>query len=402
MSLANSLGDAARATVVDRAAVIGDDVDLYGPREILEFENPTLGARAIFVLHNVSRGPAIGGCRFAPDVTAREVYELARAMTWKNAAALIPHGGAKSAIVASPSEFPFGSDRRRQLIEWVADCLAPYPDYIPGPDMSTDERDMDVIFAKTGRSIGRTNGVELDKLGLTALGALHALRVLVDGGYVPKLERLSGATLAIEGFGNVGAAFARFAAEDGARVVAVSDFVDPARDYGGVVYHPRGLDLDALLRLRESGRSVVDLEQTGAQIFRGRAELKSVFAFPVDVLVPAARTNSIDIRTATTLQAKVVLQAANAPLTLDAERHLHERGVVCGVDYIVNCGGVIGGAEEWAELTRPLGALRIPHCVARIIEAVGTNIPVIHELARARDVTPREAAAEIVRPRIGA
>jgi glutamate dehydrogenase (NAD(P)+) len=266
--------------------------------------------------------------------------------------------------------------------------------------MSTDERDMDVIFSRTGRSIGRTGGIELDKLGLTALGVMHAFRVLVDGGFVDGIDHVDGTTLAIEGFGNVGAAFARFAAQAGVGVVAVSDFVNPELDYGGVVHHPDGLDLDRLVALREEGRSVVETDQPGVRVFRGRAELKRVFAVPADVTVPAARTNSIDVETARGMRTKLVLEAANGPLTDAAERHLHERGIVCGVDYIVNCGGVIGGAEGWAELRSPLGALRVPSCVARIVAAVGTNIPAVYELARARGVTPREAAAEIVRPRI--
>jgi glutamate dehydrogenase/leucine dehydrogenase len=101
------------------------------------------------------------------------------------------------------------------------------------------------------------------------------------------------------------------------------------------------------------------------------------------------------------MRTKLVLEAANAPLTDEAERHLHERGVLCAVDYIVNCGGVIGGAEGWAELHAPLGELRIPNAVARIIMAVTQNVPAIYALARERGLTPREAATEIVRPRIG-
>jgi glutamate dehydrogenase (NAD(P)+) len=401
MSQANRERDVAAARALDAAAVVGNDVDPFGPLKILQFENARLGAEAIYVCHNVSRGPAIGGLRFAPDVTAREVYELARAMTFKNAAALIPHGGAKSAIVANPADFPHGSAERRHLVEWYADCLAPYTEYIPGPDMSTDERDMDVIFAKNGRAIGRTGGIPLDTLGLTALGVMHALRTLVDGGFVEGLDAIAGATMSVEGFGNVGAALARFAAQEGVRLVAVSDLVDPELDYGGVVYHPEGLDLARLLALREEGRSVVDTDQPGVEVSRGRAALKRVFAYPADVTVPAARTNSVDLETAKAMRTKLVLEAANAPLTDEAERFLDERGVLCGVDYIVNCGGVIGGAEGWSELQSPLGALRVPSCVARIITAVGKNIPAIYGLAREHGITPRAAAEEIVRPRIG-
>src|SRR5262249_21912841 len=144
------------------------------------------------------------------------------------------------------------------------------------------------------------------------------------------------ATMSIEGFGNVGAALARFAEQEGVRLVGVSDLVNPELDYGGVVYHRDGLDLARLLALREAGRSVVDTDQPGVEVFRGRGELKQLFAFPVDVTVPAARTNSVDLDLARRLSTKLVLQAANGPVTDEAERHLHERGVLCGVDYIVN------------------------------------------------------------------
>lgn len=401
MSQANPERDVTVGSVLDAASIVGADVDPFGPRAIVQFENPKLGAQAIYVCHNISRGPAIGGCRFAPDVAPREVYELARAMTWKNAAALLPHGGAKSAIVANPSDFPQGSTKRRDLIEWYADCVGAYEEYIPGPDMSTDERDMDIIFERTGRSIGRTGGIPLDQLGLTALGVMHSLRLLVEGGFVEGLGAIGGARMSIEGFGNVGTALARFAAQDDVQIVAVSDYVNPHLDYGGVVYHREGLDLERLLALREAGRSVVDTDQPGVEIYRGKAELKRLFSFEVDVTVPAARTNSVDLALARDMKTKLVLEAANAPLTLEAEQHLHERGIVCGVDYIVNCGGVIGGAEGWAEMQRPLGSLRIPSCIARITTAVSHNIPAIHELSRTSGITPRAAATEIVRPRIG-
>lgn len=401
MALANPRRDTCVGVELDHDAVVGGDVDPFGPLRILAFENAQLGAKSILVTHNIDRGPAIGGCRFAPDVTPREVYELARAMTWKNAAALIPHGGAKSAIVANPVDFPQGSPQRLELISWYADCIAPYAEYIPGPDMGTDERDMDVIFEHNARSIGRTAGIPLDKLGLTALGVMHALKLLVEGGFVDGLTSVPGSTMAVEGFGNVGAALARFAAQDGVRLVAASDLPDAERNYGGVVHHPEGLDLPKLLALRDAGKSIIETDQPGVQVFSGKAELKRVFAFEADIVVPAARTNSVDLATAQSMRTRLVLEAANAPLTEEAEVHLHERGIVVGTDYIVNCGGVIGGAEGWAELQNPLQALRIPAAVARIITAVTKNIPAIHELSRSKNITPRAAADEIVEARIG-
>jgi glutamate dehydrogenase/leucine dehydrogenase len=388
--------------LLDIAEVIGTDVDPFGPAKIVTFESASIGARAILVSHNTARGPAIGGVRFAADVTPYEVYELARAMTWKNAAALIPHGGAKSAIIADPGRFPHGSPQREDLFGWFAACIEPYEDYIPGPDMNTDERDMAVIFRHIRRSIGRPEGIPLDKLGLTALGALHAYEVLVRGGFVDGIREVAASTMALEGFGNVGSALARYAAEEGVAIVAASDLPDPARDYGGVVYHPEGLDLERLLALRAEGRSVVDTDQPGVEVRRGRAELEHIFTYPVDVVVPAARTNTVTPEVARGLRARLVLEAANKPLTEEADRHLFERGVVCATDYLVNCGGVIAGAEAWAELRRPLGSLRIPHCVARIIDTVTENLRQVHTLARERNIPPRAAAAEIVRPRIAA
>lgn len=401
MALANPQRDVGVGVELDRDSVVADDVDPFGPLHILAFENARLGAKAILVTHNIDRGPAIGGCRFAPDVTPREVYELARAMTWKNAAALIPHGGAKSAIVANPADFPQGSPQRRELIEWYAECVAPYAEYIPGPDMGTDERDMDIIFERNARSIGRTDGIPLDTLGLTALGVMHTLKLLVEGGFVEGLEKVDGATMSVEGFGNVGASLARFAAQDGVKLVAASDLPDASRNYGGVVYHPEGLDLSKLLALRDAGKSIIETDQPGVQVFAGKSELKRIFSFEADVVVPAARTNSVDLETAKTMRTKLVLEAANAPLTDEAEQYLHDHGVIVGTDYIVNCGGVIGGAEGWAELQHPLDSLRIPAAVARIITAVTKNIPAIHELSRSKGITPRAAAAEIVEARIG-
>jgi glutamate dehydrogenase (NAD(P)+) len=401
MAIARSGSSAStRGTLLESRDVVGDDVDLLGPQNVVSFENASLGAKAILVTHNTSRGPAIGGIRFASDVTPREVYELARAMTWKNAAALIPHGGAKSSIVADPALFPHGSAERIALMSWFAECLAPYTEYIPGPDMNTDERDMEVIYERNERSIGRAGIIPLDVLGLTALGALQAYQVLVRNGFVDGLTSVAGTTMSIEGFGNVGSALARYAREAGIAVVAASDLPDAARDYGGVVYHPDGLDLDRLLALREEGRSVVDTDQPGVECHRGRASLDRLFAFRADAVVPAARTNSVGLKEAERMQTRVVLEAANGPLTLEAEESLHARGIVVTVDYLVNCGGVIGGAEEWAEMSRPLGPLRIPHCIGRIVDTVAQNIASVHALGRDRGMSPRDAAAEIVRPRI--
>ena len=129
--------------------------------------------------------------------------------------AMLPLGGGKSALVADPARFPKGSAPRRELIGWYASLLELLPEYTPGPDMFTDEADMQQIFEQAGRSIGRPadkGGIPIDLLGLTSLGVLTDLKTAIDGGHLPGVKSLAGLRLAVEGFGNVGSAFAVMAA----------------------------------------------------------------------------------------------------------------------------------------------------------------------------------------------
>ena len=376
--------------------------DPFGPEAIVTAAASDLGVSAIIVVHNTSRGPAMGGLRMVPDIAVREVVDLARAMTWKNAGAMLDYGGGKSALVADPSRFPRGSAERRALMTWFASLLARVPEYTPGPDMFTDEQDMQILFETAGRSIGRPaaqGGIPIDELGLTSLGCLVDLATAVEGGHVPGVTSVRGLRLAVEGFGNVGAAFARLAAAEGAVLVACSDLPDPARDHGGVVHDPRGLDLDALLAGRRSGRSVVD-SLPGRVAGRGAASLKGLFEIDADVVVPAARTDSVNLDLARRLRARCVLEAANKPLSVEAERHLHERGVLCSVDYLTNCGGITACAEELAETIHPLGPLRLPRAIARIVGTVRANAEAVYGMAARERIMPRVAAERLVTPRI--
>ena len=379
--------------------------DPHGPETILVARHGPLGVAAIIVVHSTARGQAMGGLRMVPDIQVAEVVDLARAMTWKNAGAMLPLGGGKSALVADPARFPKGSAARRELIGWYASLLELLPEYTPGPDMFTDEADMQQIFEEAGRSIGRPadkGGIPIDLLGLTSLGVLTDLKTAIEGGHLPDVTSLNGLRLAVEGFGNVGSAFALMAAHEGALIVAGSDLPDPLKDYGGVIYHPDGLDVAALMRARAKGRSIIDADQPGAQVKRGAAALRSLYELPADVAVPAARTDSVDLDLARRIPARFVLQAANKPLSLEAERHLHERGVLCSVDYLTNCGGIAACAEEIEESRRPLGPLRLPRAVARIVNTVRANAEAVYALSRREGITPRAAAERIVEPRIAA
>ena len=377
--------------------------DPYGPETILTARHAEWGVSAIIVVHNTARGQAMGGLRLVPDITVEEVYDLARAMTYKNAAASLELGGGKSALVAEPARFPRGSPQRHELIAWYAGLLEHVPDYTPGPDMFTDEQDMQIIFELAGRSIGRPadkGGIPIDLLGLTSLGCVTDLRAAIRGGFLPGIQSLRGLRLTVEGFGNVGSGLARLARHEGAVIVATSDLPDPSRDYGGVVYHPEGLDIGGLMQARARGRSVIDSSQRGVQVFPGAASLKKLFELATDVVVPAARTDTVDLELAKKIQARFVLEAANKPLSVEAEEHLHGRDVLCSVDYLSNCGGIVACAEELDEVRRPLGPMRLPRAVARIVTTVRNNAEAVYSLSRDEGITPRAAAERIVEPRI--
>ncbi|MGH9867772.1 MAG: Glu/Leu/Phe/Val dehydrogenase dimerization domain-containing protein [Candidatus Polarisedimenticolia bacterium] len=377
--------------------------DPFGPEMILTARNADLGVSAIIVVHNTVRGPAMGGLRMVPDIEVAEVVDLARAMTFKNAGAMLEYGGGKSALVADPARFPRGSAARRELMTWYATLLAHAPQYTPGPDMFTDEQDMQILFETAGRSIGRPadkGGIPIDQLGLTSLGCVTDLMTALEGGYVQGARRLRGLRLAIEGFGNVGAAIALLAEAEGAVLVACSDLPDPARDRGGVLHHPDGLDVRALMSARQAGQSVVEAAPAGAMVRRGAASLPSLFEVDADVVVPAARTDTVDLDTARRIRARCVLQAANKPLSLAAEEHLHARGVLCSVDYLTNCGGIVACAEELEEARRPMGPLRLPRAVARIVGTVRANAEAVYGLSVRERITPRAAAERLVMPRI--
>lgn len=377
--------------------------DKYGPETMMVATHAEWGVKAIVVVHNTARGPAMGGLRMVPDIRIEEVLDLARAMTYKNAGALLELGGGKSALMAEPARYPRGSQQRRELIAWYAGLLEHVPEYTPGPDMFTDEQDMQLIFELAGRSIGRPadkGGIPIDLLGLTSLGCLADVEAAIEGGHLDGVASLRGMRMSIEGFGNVGAGIARLAIHDGAVIVAASDLPDPSADYGGVIYHPDGLDVGGLLQARVRGRSVIESGQRGAQVFPGAASLKKLFELPTDIVVPAARTNTVDLELAKKIQARFVLEAANKPLSVEAEEHLMERGVLCSVDYLSNCGGITACAEELDEVRHPLGPMRLPRAVARIVSVVRTNADAVYGLARREGITPRAAAERIVEPRI--
>ena len=350
--------------------------DDLGPDKIVHFTNPSLGLRGIVVVDNVADGPAIGGTRMAPDVSVEECARLARAMTFKNAAAGLPHGGAKAVIAADPA---MPAEDKERTIRAYACAIRDITGYIPGPDMGTDETAMAWVRDEIGRSVGLPRvlgGIPLDEIGATGFGLAIAAEVAQEFADVT----LKGARIAIQGFGAVGRHAARFLSQRGAVLVAASDS-------RGTILNPDGIDVEGLIAFKNKGRPVADYpDGTGA----GRDEIIPV---PCDIWIPAARPDVLREDNVDQLDCKIVLQGANIPATPVAETKIYERGILCVPDFIANAGGVICASVEYHGGTEA-GAL------ATIEDKLRFNTREVLQAAAAQKIRPREAAVQIAGERV--
>ena len=349
--------------------------DELGPAKVV-FLRLCGGVNAVVVIDNVVLGPAIGGVRMRPDITAGEVARLARAMTVKNAVAGLSHGGAKAGIAAPPDLAPAEHER---VMRAFARAMEQLTDYIPGPDMGTTETSMAYVHDEIGRAVGLPGvlgGVPLDELGATGFGLAVCAQVLSDAGAV----QLAGARVAIQGFGAVGSNAARWLAERGATVIAVSDIA-------GATWNPDGLDVAALMAHKQTGGPV-------AGFAGGRAVPRDdLLGLDCEILVPAAQPDVVTTANAGKISARVVLEGANIPITHEAEEELAGRGVLCVPDVIANAGGVICGAAEYRGAGRA-GAF------ADIEQKIRDSTAELLGRIRGGTLTPRVAASQMAAQRL--
>ena len=350
--------------------------DDLGPLKIIHIHRPSTGLRAVVAVDNVACGPAIGGVRMAPDVSAEEAFRLARAMTLKNAAAGLPHGGGKSVIFGDPK---MPASEKERLIRSFAAAIADLAEYIPGPDMGTDELAMGWIKDENGRAVGlprEVGGIPLDEIGATGFGLAAAIDVA--RGFID-LD-LKGARVVVQGFGSVGKHAARLLAEKGAILIA-------ACDSNCTIADDSGLDVSALIALRASGRSLRDFP-------RGRKlEPDAVIDIPCDIWIPAARPDVIREDNVARLRTRLVAEGANIPCTPRAEEALAARGVLVLPDFIANAGGVICAAMEWHEATEAAA-------FAAIDEKIRVNTDAVLSEAKRSGVLPRAAAVSLATQRV--
>lgn len=306
------------------------------------------GSIAVFtgfrVTHNVARGPSKGGIRYHPDVTRDEVKALAMWMTWKCALMALPFGGAKGGVICDPktlSEKELERMTRRYTSEIINE-IGPERD-IPAPDVGTDSRVMAWIFdtysMNKGHSVlGVVTGKPLSVGGslgreeATARGSLYCIQALAG----KQGTRVDDLTVAIQGFGNVGLNLARLLHAEGAKVVAVSD------SRGGV-YNPHGIDVPAAVEHKRESGSVVGLQNAEAITNEELVEL------PCDIFAPCALEQVVTAENADRVQAKVICEGANGPVTPAADAILEERGVLVLPDVLANAGGVVVSYFEWVQ-----------------------------------------------------
>ena len=354
----------------------GATADELGPDKTVRIHDARAGLEAIVVVDNVACGPAIGGVRMAADVTIEEVARLARAMTMKNAAAGLPHGGGKAGIIAEPGR-PIADKER--LVRAFARAIASLTEYIPGPDMGTDECCMAWVKDAIGRAVGLPRvlgGIPLDEIGATGWGIAIAAEVAAPEAGIS----LDGGRVAIEGFGAVGQHAARFLAARGARLVAASDS-------RGAIHEPAGLPVDALIAHKRAGRPLAEFPGVTA------ISRNALLGVPCEILVPAARPDAITLENVGMLHARLVLQGANIPATAPAERWMHEHRIVSVPDFIANAGGVICAAIEYHGGTQA-------QAFAAIEERIRANTRETLERARVEGALPRDAATQMARARV--
>lgn len=301
------------------------------------------------VLHSSARGPGKGGIRYHPAVTEAEVAALAAFMTWKTALADVPFGGAKGGVVCDPKSMSRAELRRvtRRFVIELGDAIGPLTD-IPAPDMYTDQQTMAWIYdtfdtmhpGQNNRAVVTGKPLELGgsvgREAATGRGALNAAERLIALGAVPGLERLDGARVAIQGLGQVGGTAMRLFHAAGARIVCVSD------SRGGVASED-GLDPDAVLAHKTETGSVVGLPETVT------ITNDDLLMSDCDILVPAALECQVHDGNAADVRAKLIVEAANGPLTTDADEILADRGIVVLPDIVANGGGVIVSYFEWLQ-----------------------------------------------------
>ena len=361
--------------------------DDIGPEKIIEVYDPSSGMRGFAVIDNTALGPAKGGIRMTPTVNIREVFRLARAMTLKNALAGLPFGGGKSGIIYNKE---VESSKKEIFVKSFSRALKNLVpcEYIAAPDISTTEKEM-VTFVNANGNFNAATGKPLDfckvingkkvcglphELGSTGIGVSYATQVALKHANIS----LNGATIAIEGFGNVGSFAFKDLEEAGAKIVAVSDSK-------GCIYNPDGLSFADIEKVKKEKHTVT---AGNGRILPGY----KLFELPVDVLIPGALPDVITRQNVELINSKIIVEAANIPIPFDIEQELSKR-VLIVPDFVANAGGVISSYVEYIgkgeKYMRKL-----------VRERITKNTKLVLSTAQKQSISVRDAANQIAKERV--
>jgi glutamate dehydrogenase (NAD(P)+) len=296
------------------------------------------------VQYNIALGPAKGGIRFHPGVTLDEVKALAAWMTWKCAVAGVPFGGGKGGVICDPTKMSkreLESLTRRYISE-IADIIGPDKD-VPAPDVNTNEQTMAWVMDTYSMKMGVSTTAVVTGKPIIMGGSLGRREATGRGVMITAREaakhlglNMQGATVAVQGFGNVGSVSADLLCKIGAKIVAVTD-------WKGGVQNPKGLDITKLIAYTAEHKTVAGF--TGGEPL----DVNKIFEMPVDILVPAALENQITMENVDRIKAKLIVEGANGPTTPDAHQTLHKRGIFVIPDILANAGGVTTSYFEWVQ-----------------------------------------------------
>jgi glutamate dehydrogenase (NAD(P)+) len=296
------------------------------------------------VQYNVTLGPAKGGIRYHPDVTLDEVTALAAWMTWKCAVAQLPFGGGKGGVICDPTKMSMRELEaltRRYTAE-IIDSIGPDKD-VPAPDVNTNEQIMAWFSDTYSMHVGHTSTSVVTGKPIEMGGSLGRREATGRGVMIVAREaarylgfELQGSRVAVQGFGNVGSIGAQLMAQQGAKIIAVTD-------WKGGVYNARGLDIDQLIAHVRQHKTV------GGYAGGEPLGQKDVFKTDAEILIPAALEKQITAENVHDIKAKLIVEGANGPTTPDAHKVLHERGVFVVPDILANAGGVTTSYFEWVQ-----------------------------------------------------
>ena len=355
--------------------------DEIGPERIYYWYDPEVKVQGVSVIDTTAYGYGAGGTRMVPDVSVVEVAGLARAMTYKWASLDLPIGGAKNGIwadnrITGPQREAIFRAYGRHLKNVIGGRIL----LSTGTDIGTFEDDLGIAFQTAGITAPKpvfVDGVSLEFL-TTGFGVIssaeEACKCLGTS--------FGGASIAVEGFGKVGQAVARYGLREGAKIVAVSTTA-------GAIYNKNGLDVDLLFKLRDQFGSDMVKQYPNAEHISD----EELFYLPVDILIPGARPSVITMNNVGKVNAKMIVEAANIPITPEAEEVLFSKGIYVVPDFIANSGGILQG------LIQMLGG-DTPQVFDGVKKAVQKSTRDVLEAAKANKVNPSKWAKEKAKEKV--